>query len=75
MKNYTSNSNTVNYTNYNQGISGHGITISILAAIVCQMTLYTVMNLSIVDIPIMFTILLWFIFAGFTGLFMDYLGV
>jgi len=75
MKNYTSNSNTGNYTNYNQGISGHGIIISILAAIICQMTLYTVMNVSIVDVPIMFTILLWFIFAGFTGLFMDYLGV
>ena len=75
MKNYAANSNTTNYTEFREGISGHGIIIAILSGIICQMTLYLAMNVSMLDIPIMFTILLWFIFAGFTGLFMDYLGV
>ncbi len=75
MKNYAGNSSTTNYKDYKEGISGHGIVIAILSGIICQMTLYIAMNMSIVEIPIMFTILLWFVFAGFAGLFMDYLGV
>ena len=76
MKNYTSSYHTMNnHTEYEEGISGHGIIISILSAIICQMTLYAVWNVSIFDIPLMFTILLWFIIGGFVGLFMDYMGV
>ena len=71
MKNYASGY----HTEYEEGISGHGIIISILSAIICQMTLYTIMNVSIFETPLMFTILLWFVFGGFIGLFMDYLGV
>ncbi len=81
MRNYTSNLNTVKHCNHNyenfreEGISIHGVIISILAGIICQMSLYMIMDVNIFDLPIMFTILLWIVFAGFTGLLMDYMGV
>ena len=75
MKNYTSNYNPFNQADFEGGISVHGIIISILSAIVCQMTVYTAMGVSILDIPLMFTILLWCIFGGFIGLFMVFMGV
>ena len=75
MKNYVSNYHPINNEDYEGGISSHGIAIAILSAMVCQMTIYTIMGVSIFDIPLMFTILLWFIFAGFVGLLMDYMGV
>jgi len=75
MKNYTSNLNLKDHINFESGISGHGIIISILSAIVLQMTIYTIMGVTILDVPLMFTILLWFIFAGFIGLLMDYMGI
>jgi hypothetical protein len=75
MKNYTSNLSTLNHTEQEGRISAHGIAIAILSAIACQMTLYTMMGVTIFDIPLMFTILIWCIFGGFVGLLMDHMGV
>lgn len=57
------------------GMSTFGAIISVIAGLVLQAVLYTVLGIDVDDVPVLIIIILWIIFSAIAAVVVDKIGV
>ena len=62
-------------TNRGNGMSTFGAIISVIAGLVLQAVLYTVLGIDVDDVPVLIIIILWVVFSAIAAVVVDRIGL